>query len=926
MVSTIPVSGTFSLSNTNEDSKERILFTLQVAVKQIQHCCSLRSESDQLSLNVKEVRQLCESLDKALFHGLKSYDSGYWSFVKEFTHSCTVGFLEKLENAQTAVQCGRAWLSLALNESSLESYFRSIVQNPRHIKKHYKSLALLCDEQRMQLVMMLMAGLEYVPINLDVENISFGSGLSFFGNSSCSENVNIFENMENNVLEVSKLKPTLSNPDLLPCDNASEVTCDFSTPTSEKSPSELNSPSNPESKSKSSDLNTTTHDEMELISHYINIDADNVSKANEDLEVVRAKVVRRTKRSVSQKAIETSGTETKGNAVDSSTKVKSDSSIENRLSKATTDSGLCLETPYSTDNDSTGSGTAVDDEYDPSLQLSFHGEFQQDFSVTFSTPKRKSSSLSGKSMDSRSSGIEERGNPEGQEDPIPSSLQDTLRSPLQTGDDGKDSNEELEEEEISIYDLHRVPECSDALKDCDSDTVDDCVALENGAEFGSRSENVDVVQQEMERLEVAESYDIKIGNNIHLYFIVEIFEHEEEILHKLFCAYSNFPEGQYQRVYFLLSNKSVYFLRPGNSQQKFYKAASVRYSSIDYISMDLSYQGFKIMDTNKRSYPLYTANEEMTRNILSHLEWGIRRYIPKLPLPSVHLDATTQTTALSKFLSSHFHCEKSEVKLDHYVLARWEDYTSSNVTPSGPVYQDYLMYRHKFVKENKATPWKPAYFLLKGGVLYCMEDEKSKPDFFIQMCAPHCRGCRRIHLLDRPHAFEIVRSNSDSLQLAAADTYEASKWLQCFLETVSLAGHFIDSETNIQKSCCTAIANGKIVSFVEEPRKSTYKLLGKANICDLVQVFIDPVSTNIVMLEFEIAEACKSSGEWIIYFESPVEKEKFLGILSQLWSEIFHVSLGIENIKDLYLLKRYRQVADELKTEKQALVEFCSDS
>lgn len=48
---------------------------------------------------------------------------------------------------------------------------------------------------------------------------------------------------------------------------------------------------------------------MEMISHYINIDADNESKANEDLEVVRTKVVRRTKRSASQKAIETSSSD-----------------------------------------------------------------------------------------------------------------------------------------------------------------------------------------------------------------------------------------------------------------------------------------------------------------------------------------------------------------------------------------------------------------------------------------------------------------------------------------------------------------------------------------------------------------------------------------------------------------------------------------
>lgn len=35
MMSAIPVAGTLSVSKTTEDSKERILFTLQIAVKQV---------------------------------------------------------------------------------------------------------------------------------------------------------------------------------------------------------------------------------------------------------------------------------------------------------------------------------------------------------------------------------------------------------------------------------------------------------------------------------------------------------------------------------------------------------------------------------------------------------------------------------------------------------------------------------------------------------------------------------------------------------------------------------------------------------------------------------------------------------------------------------------------------------------------------
>lgn len=114
-----------------------------------------------------------------------------------------------------------------------------------------------------------------------------------------------------------------------------------------------------------------------------------------------------------------------------------------------------------------------------------------------------------------------------------------------------------------------------------------------------------------------------MGNNIQLYFLVEVYEHEEEAFYKvlmfftflnvcfciifflsiviyfywlslffffnpqLYCGYTNFSEGSSQRIYFLLSNKSIYFLKPGNSQQKFFKLGGLRYSSIDYITVSI---------------------------------------------------------------------------------------------------------------------------------------------------------------------------------------------------------------------------------------------------------------------------------------------------------------------------------------------------
>lgn len=48
---------------------------------------------------------------------------------------------------------------------------------------------------------------------------------------------------------------------------------------------------------------------------------------------------------------------------------------------------------------------------------------------------------------------------------------------------------------------------------------------------------------------------------------------------------------------------------------------------------------------------------------MSNLEIGIRRFIPKLPLPTVYTDATAQVITIEKFLASVLNCEVSNAFL-----------------------------------------------------------------------------------------------------------------------------------------------------------------------------------------------------------------------------------------------------------------------
>lgn len=315
---------------------------------------------------------------------------------------------------------------------------------------------------------------------------------------------------------VSKAESQASNYELMPFDNALEVTSDF------KGSADV-SPSDSESnvsitlhKSESEENHrineTVTREDLELVSRYINIDAENDVKVSTDLEVIRTKVVRRTKRSSSQnqsqnvKASGETGTQSKS---------ESNASLENRLSKATTDSGLCLETSYSSDSELTDATDEIINS-DEAQKTTFDvGDFCHDISITFSTPAKSEEKLS---IHSQNSGIEERGVPEGQEDPVESTCSSSAvldRLPLQAGDDGLEDKTDSEDE-LSIYDMCKVPQiverCDKIPEESFSKPVDIASDIKSVNSISSTKSNaVDVVSEELAKLalEKPEALDLR---------------------------------------------------------------------------------------------------------------------------------------------------------------------------------------------------------------------------------------------------------------------------------------------------------------------------------------------------------------------------------------------------------------------------------
>lgn len=73
-----------------------------------------------------------------------------------------------MQNVTSSAGLGRAWICQALNENMLESYIASFMENHKILEKHYLKPALLRDNNRMQVVLTLMAGLEFIEFDLTV--------------------------------------------------------------------------------------------------------------------------------------------------------------------------------------------------------------------------------------------------------------------------------------------------------------------------------------------------------------------------------------------------------------------------------------------------------------------------------------------------------------------------------------------------------------------------------------------------------------------------------------------------------------------------------------------------------------------------------------------------------------------------------------
>ncbi|CAL8363881.1 unnamed protein product [Lota lota] len=150
--------------------KDRILENISLSVKKLQsYFAACEDETPAIRNHDRVLQRLCEHLDHALLYGLQDISSGYWVFVLHFTRKEAVRQIDELQHIATNLGRSRAWLYLALSESSLESYLRLFQENQALLQKYYLKNALVCSHDHLTLFLTLVSGLEFIRFDLELD-------------------------------------------------------------------------------------------------------------------------------------------------------------------------------------------------------------------------------------------------------------------------------------------------------------------------------------------------------------------------------------------------------------------------------------------------------------------------------------------------------------------------------------------------------------------------------------------------------------------------------------------------------------------------------------------------------------------------------------------------------------------------------------
>ncbi|XP_059383820.1 pleckstrin homology domain-containing family M member 2 isoform X2 [Carassius carassius] len=729
--------------------KDRILENISLSVKKLQsYFAACEDETPAIRNHDRVLQRLCEHLDHALLYGLQDISSGYWVLVLHFTRREAVRQIDELQHIATNLGRSRAWLYLALSESSLESYLRLFQENQGLLQKYYYKNALVCSHDHLTLFLTLVSGLEFIrfDLELDVPYLDVAPYMPEYYKphnlldfeerlpSSDSLSLHSFTSLTSTNLEWddSAIAPSSEEGDLTdpvsgPRSSGSDpqtVVSDsvvvratagtIRTTSLSRSPTFRHNPFNEDSDTNTSADVTPVH----MASRHASTTGEDAEITNTELEVIRMARRRRP------------GKKRRGRGSTDSV-----SSEQNVISPDTADTEECLQIVVERDivvnNTNMGSRGPLEGSNGPDSESARNGRPEgedEDPEAGLRLPEMTDTSMDSVGeplrdvMDrlngpldgehwQRSEGEEgEDGTCNSQDGPPhqrpfredlggkpPDPSRSFLQAPLPPADFYCFTSQSPDpaascgghNDSAGNGESQDVPVGDEDLGEAETQATgqDPSIPLETSAEEEcSKEEEKQQEEDKDHAVQCSHAAEFKVDNNHLLLLMIHVFRENEEQLFKMVRMSTGHMEGDLQPLFLLLTDCYIYLLRKGAAEKPYSVEEAVSYNELDYISVGLHQQTITLVCTNRRrQFLLDTADSSLTVWFLNVLKAALENGCREPPYPSVLTDATMEKLALSKFVCQETQCELSELSIRLYSLVHWEDPMDAVVaSPTSP--------------------------------------------------------------------------------------------------------------------------------------------------------------------------------------------------------------------------------------------------
>ncbi|XP_015268061.1 PREDICTED: pleckstrin homology domain-containing family M member 2 [Gekko japonicus] len=944
-----------------------LLSRIQVDLQSYFAACE--DETPAIRNHDKVLQRLCEHIDHALLYGLQDLPSGYWVLVVHFTRREAIEQIQLLQHVATNLGRSRAWLYLALNENSLESYLRLFQENLSLLHKYYVKSALVCSQDHLTLFLTLVSGLEFIRFDLDLDApyldlapympdyykpqylLDFEDRLPCSVHGSDSLSLNSFNSVTSTNLEWddSAIAPSSEDydfGDVFPAVPSSlptaawedgDLTDTLSGPP--KSPTQRYNPFNKKAEAPSSAETTPVHHLASQERAGPVTEGADQSGSCPELEVIRlAKKKKAGKKKKGGRAEEAAAVanvappaaaaaDPAGGAPGAGG--EGGGSLVPEEPPALGQLGLRIPELKDTSMEQVGQPLShVIDTLDRQLDPRGWGCSLEPPDQSFRTEAPEGALAEGPPSGGFRQGVpspmvfyhfagegpdalapgggHHDSSRDGQPPPVPGGPAAAGPEEEEGGGGGGSGKGET---------LGPVTDSQQEEEEVAAASMEALGRLEEEEEKASPSpssaeEDSGVEEGQGSPSEAAHPSEFRVDNNHLLLLMIHVFRENEEQLLRMIRMSTGHMEGNLQLVYVLLTDCYIYLLRKGAAEKPYMVEEALSYSELDYISVGLDQQTVTLVCTNRRKqFLLDSADAALTEFFLMSLKSAMIKGCREPPYPSILTDATMEKLALAKFVAQESKRETSEVTVRFYGLVHWEDPLDETLGPSPP---------HFSLAESSAT--KEGMLDYKAGTNY-LGKELWKPCFVV-LSGEQCGGCRRSNATDRPHSFQVILTERPSLELSAESEEEMAGWMQLLCQAVSRGVVPPGVAPTPCVPCCLVLTEQKLSTCHEDCQTSFFRSLATAELADVASVSVETGHGEYCILEF--AQDCQQFlPPWVLYFSCPAERERFLSALDAVWRSTYQVDLLHKTIEDVGIRKKCEDALSLIRSTWQRSDSLC---